>query len=384
MAINLEKKDCCGCQVCMNICPKQCISMQPDDEGFLYPCVDHETCIECGLCEKRCPAVNRAETANEFEQKVFACWNLDPDTRINSTSGGIISALSEKVIEAGGYVVGAYYKDDFTVAHMIGSNSDDINLLRQSKYLQSDTGMIYQAVKNALKTGKTVLFCGTPCHNAALRNYLIKIPDNLIQCDFICRGVISPKVFTCFLEYLEKKYHGKVTKVQFKNKDFGWNRFSTKIRFDNGAEYIKDRYHDPYMVSYLRYSVSLRPSCYECKYKGSERFADITVGDFWGIGALNPELDENKGTSLVIINSQKGRDAFDSIGDTVFYEERAMADIPGGNMCFTKSPKPGKFRELFFKDLGKKSFGSIYKRYVFRRKLDSLSSKTKKLFRKKQ
>lgn len=375
MIPNVGVSDCCGCQVCMNACSVSCIHMKKDKEFFLYPEIDEQKCIECHVCERVCPALNREKSNSEFDKKVYACWNLDTGKRRDSTSGGIITALSEQVISEGGVVVGAYYRNDFTVAHMIGVSEKDISKLRQSKYMQSDIGFIYRETKKILAEGKKVLFCGTPCHNAALRNYLKKIPDNLYQCDFICRGVISSGVFKAYLAYLEKKYGGKTIKVQFKNKDLGWNRFSTKIWFDNGRTYIKDRYHDPYMVSYLRYGVSLRPSCYECKYKGTDRYADITVGDFWGIGKKDPNLDDNKGTSLVMINSDKGASVFQKVLNHLAYTECSIDDIPGGNMCLSQSPRKGEYREVFFKDLGKKSFGLIYKRYVLKRKLHTFLHK---------
>ena len=228
MIPDVKKTDCCGCQACMNACPVSCIEMKPDEEFFLYPHIDSEKCVHCHACERVCPALNKNLPENTENKKVYACWNPDMDKRINSTSGGVVSVLSEKIISEGGCVVGAYYRDDFTVAHMIGATEQEILKLRQSKYMQSDMGLIYKAVGELLKEGKKVLFCGTPCHNAALRNYLRVVPDNLFQCDFICRGVISPGVFKEYLSYLEKKYKGKAVKVQFKNKDYGWNRFSTK------------------------------------------------------------------------------------------------------------------------------------------------------------
>lgn len=371
MILDIKKQDCCGCSLCMNACPKGCISMEEDTERFKYPKIDESKCVKCHACERICPALNKPQPINDIQQTVYAAWNKDPDTRIISTSGGIVSAISERIINEGGCVVGAYYKENFTVAHMIGCKLSDIDLLRQSKYMQSDMGMIYKEVKKILESGRKVLFCGTPCHNAALRKFIKGNPENLYQVDFICRGVISPGVFTEYLKYLEKKYKGKTVKVHFKNKDYGWNRFSTKISFDNGKVYIQDRYHDPYMTSYLRYSVSLRPSCYECRFKGTERFSDITVGDFWGISKKDPSLDEDKGTSLVMINTMKGKKLFDSLNDSIVVTECSIDDVPDGNMCLSRSPKKGEFRELFFKDLGKKSFGFIFKRYVLRQKINT-------------
>lgn len=374
MSLEIKKNICCGCSLCANVCPKECITMTSDNEFFKYPQIDQYKCIDCNACERICPVLNKPNKKNNIDQSVYAAWNNDPKKRINSTSGGLVSALSEKIISEGGCIIGAYYRNDFTVAHMVGFNNEDIELLRQSKYMQSDMGMIYRELKKILASDRKVLFCGTPCQNAAIRNYLGD-NENLYQLDFICRGVISPGVFLEYIKYLERKYKGKTIKVQFKNKDYGWNRFSTKIWFDNGKEYIKDRYHDPYMMLYLRYSVSLRPSCYECHFKGNDRYSDITVGDFWGIGKKDPELDEDKGTSLVMINSKKGLELFGSLGESVVSTICDIDDIPNGNMCLRKSPPKGENRDLFFRDLGGKSFGYIFYRYVLFRKIRTILSK---------
>lgn len=376
MALDINKEDCCGCGLCSNVCPQECIKMCSDGEGFLYPNIDVDSCINCGLCEKKCPALNKPNVVNEKNCDVYAAWNKDEKIRISSTSGGVVSAMYEYVIENGGYIVGAYYKEDYTVAHMIGESEKDILLLKQSKYMQSDMGVVYKKIQELLDMGKMVLFCGTPCHNAAVRKYIDDKNGRLYLVDFVCRGVCSPKVFLEYLKFLEKKYKSRTIKVQFKNKDYGWNRFSTKIIFENGKEYIKDRYHDPYMVSYLRYSVTLRPSCYECKFKGDERYSDITVGDFWGVGEVDSRLDTDKGTSLVIRNTLKGKEFFDLMKGKLVYTECRLDDIKEGNMCLHKAPAEGKYRTYYFKDLGKRSFGYIYFKYVIRRKWYMLLKKT--------
>lgn len=349
-------KDCTGCSSCYNICNSNAISMIPDSEGSYYPVVDYSKCKECKACVNRCPILSNIDNADYSYPKVYAAWNKDENVRINSTSGGIFSALAHSVISEGGIVVGAIYDENFEIKHVCIDNEGKINELRQSKYAQSIIGNIYRQVKDYLQNGKTVLFCGSPCQSAGLQNFLNKKYDNLYCCDFICRGVISQKVYQKYLKDLESIYDSKVSKVHFKNKDFGWNRFSTKISFENGKNYHQDRNHDYYMKGYLKHNLYLRPSCHVCHFKTLPRVSDLSLGDFWGIGNYKKELDCDKGTSVILINSQKGQKLFDSIKNNIVFEERTVENVIAGNSCLLETAKPGTYREYFFKKIDKQRF----------------------------
>lgn len=358
----VNKELCCGCAVCADRCPKKCITMTADGEGFLYPGVDRDRCVDCGLCNNVCPIENPNEKKDGISA-AFAVWNKDEDIRIQSTSGGVFSALADAVIQQGGIVIGAQYVQDHQVGHVVTEDKDFIVKLRQSKYVQSKTNGIYIAAKKAVATGRTVLFCGTPCHTEALIRFINGKPDNLVLCDFICRGVISPLVYQKYLEYLEKQYGAKVQAVHFKNKTFGWHRFSTKVTFENGKEYIQDRYHDSYMLLYLRENVSLRPSCYECRFKGISRCSDITLGDFWGAQEKYGDLDNDCGTSAVLIHTEKGNNLLFNSQDLLEIHKVDAIDIIKGNDCILYPPVCTTDRNKFFNDLTSKSFSFITRKY---------------------
>lgn len=359
----LEKNKCTGCYACYNACPKNCIAMERDHEGFSYPIIDKEKCVECGLCEKACPILHKVVVkTNTTTPDIFAAWSLNDTIRLNSTSGGIFSEIALSFLEKGGYICGARYGEKHHIEHCVANTAEGLEKIRQSKYAQSDIGYVYRDIKKLLDNDQKVLFCGTPCECAGLRNYLRKDYENLTVVDFVCRGSNSPKVYEKFLEYLEEKYQSKVTKVWFKNKTYGWNRFSTKVEFDNGQSYLEDRYHDKYIVGYIRYNLYMRPSCAHCEYKTFPRVSDITLADFWGIKLDNPELDIEKGTSLVMINSLKGKNLYKNIERGIFSERKTFSDAFGGNACISTSPIMNPKRQYFFEHLDTMTFDVLTKK----------------------
>ncbi|KAB3539662.1 4Fe-4S dicluster domain-containing protein [Alkaliphilus pronyensis] len=360
----IEKELCTGCKSCFNICPYQAITMPTDLEGFWYPFVN-EKCKKCGLCLKICPSLNRRSYNHHFNTPlVYAAWSRNEEVRCFSTSGGIFSELAHQVLNDGGWVVGAQYTCDFLVEHSMARNSTGISRLRQSKYLQSDTNTIYQQTLEALELGKKILFCGTPCQNAALDTFLRRDYQNLVKCDFICRGVISPMVYTKYLEMLEERYGQPIISVTFKNKSRGWNGFCTKIQFTDGQEYIEDRNHDLYMIGYLKYNLYLRTSCHHCLYKQLPRVSDITLGDFWGIGRTRPHLDEDKGTSVVLLNSNRGQQLFEKISKRVEFEECTLDEAIKGNVCILESTPKGPCRNVFFQEILANPFDVAFNKVV--------------------
>jgi acetyltransferase-like isoleucine patch superfamily enzyme/coenzyme F420-reducing hydrogenase beta subunit len=267
------------------------------------------------------------------------------------------------MLDIKGYVAGAVFAKDHTVCHVVTSDSQMLDALRSSKYLQSYTGELFNSVRQLLEDNKQVLICGTPCQIAGLYNVLGKDYEGLITCDFICRGVNSPKVFLMYMEMLERKYDAKATRIKFKNKTYGWHRFSTRIDFANGKTYIKDRYHDPFTLGYLISNSFVRPSCYFCQFKRMPRQADITLADFWGLDNILPELDNDCGTSAVLLNSEKGREFFRSVGDVLFYQECTLQQVAAGNPALGQSleHKPG--RDRFFNDIDSMSFTELSRKH---------------------
>lgn len=360
-----DKFECCGCNACGDICVHKAITFKTDIEGFWYPEVDKDRCTDCGLCEKVCPIINIKDLKkNDFDKPItYAAINKKMSVRWNSTSGGAYTALAETILAKGGYVSGAIYNENFSVRNYVSNNSDDLEKLRSSKYLQSNAEGLYSEIKKLLKKGEKVLACGTPCQMTALRSFLRKDYDNLIIVDFICRGVNSPKVYRKYLDSLEKKFGGKVVYVKAKNKELGWRNLTRKVIFDNGKVYYGVRMDDDFRRGYHT-NVFCRPSCYTCQFKGFPRIADITIADYWGIEKIDKNMDNNIGTSMVLINSKKGEVFFEEVKDKMEWEQTQFESILRGNIALSKSIEASKInRENFFEDLDKGTFDDVVAKY---------------------
>lgn len=382
-----NKVDCCGCNACGDVCAHQAITFKTDHEGFWYPSVDTELCVDCGLCNKVCPMENKAEDVIRFnEPLVYAAYAKDETIRLDSTSGGIHSMLAQTTYEQNGFVGGAVYNKDHTVSQIVSPDSAMLSEIRSSKYLQSTSFGVYREIQKLLREQKSVLYCGCPCQIHALYNFLGRGYENLTTCDFICRGVNSPKVFLKYIEMLERQYGARAAKIKFKAKKWGWHNFSLRVNFENGKEYCKDRWHDLFFIGYLQSGNFARPSCYECPFKGFPQKADITLADFWGIEKVDPTMDQNKGTSLVMVNSDKGMRLFDAIKDKIEWRQFTMDDARTGNPAMDgslKSEKPN--RADFFHDLDIVPFEKVAAKYfpipswknTFKKKLRPLKSMLK-------
>ncbi len=361
----INKVDCCGCNACGDICGKHAISFVTDNEGFWYPQVNKDLCVDCGLCDKVCPILHKANHVERYaEPTVFAAYTKDEAIRLDSTSGGIHARLALQMYEKRAYVGGAVYNPDHTVSQIVDDNPARLPEIRSSKYLQSNAESVYKEIRSLLLKGKNVFFCGCPCQIHALYNFLGKEYENLVTCDFICRGVNSPKVFLKYMEMLERQYGGKATEIKFKNKKWGWHNFSMRVNFENGKEYCKDRYHDLFFIGYLQANLITRPSCYQCHFKGFPQKADISLADFWGIEKIDKTMDQDKGTSLVMINSDKGRALFDSIMEGIEWRQLTMNDARAGNPAMDASLKSvSPHRDAFFEDLDIMPFENVASKY---------------------
>jgi len=357
--------DCCGCNACGDVCAHGAITFKTDIEGFWYPVVDETKCVDCRLCERVCPELHIGELKkNDNNPPVtVAAINKNMAVRWDCTSGGAFSALAEVMYEQGGYVSGAVYDENFLVHNFVSDKPEDLSRLRSSKYLQSNAEGLYVRIRELLRNGKKVLACGTPCQMAALRLFLHKDYDNLVIVDFICRGVNSPKVYRKYLDSLERKYGGKVVYVKAKNKELGWRNLTRKVVFDNGKVYYGVKMDDNFRRGYHT-NVFCRPSCYTCQYKGFPRIADITIADYWGIEKINKNLDNNIGTSMILLNSKKGENFFGQVKDKIEWEYTTFESILPGNVALTKPIEPAKIdRRQFFEDLDKGTFDEVVSKY---------------------
>lgn len=375
-----NSKDCCGCNACGDICAHNAITFKIDIEGFWYPEVDNSKCNNCGLCEKICPELHISELKkNDFEKPIYtiAAINKDMSIRWDSTSGGAFSALADIMYEQGGYVSGAIYNEDFSVRNYISNNPKDLAILRSSKYLQSNAVGLYSEIRDLLRKGEKVLACGTPCQMAALRSFLRKEYENLIIVDFICRGVNSPKVYRKYLDSLERRYGGKVVYVKAKNKELGWRNLTRKVMFDNGKVYYGVKMNDDFRRGYHT-NVFCRPSCYTCKYKGFPRMADITIADYWGIEKIDKNLDNNIGTSMILLNSKKGVDYFEKVKDKLEWKYTEFESILLGNVALFKPIEPAKIdRKQFFETLNDFTFEEVAQRFFPLIKKENLPLKSR-------
>lgn len=349
----LEESCCTGCAVCANVCPNNCIFMKYDDEGFLYPEIDIKKCTECGLCEKSCPAINNPVNDNFIEPEVYAAWSLDDEVRASSSSGGIFTELAHKVLDNGGFVSGARYKTNNLVEHCLINSREQLHELRQSKYVQSEIGLIFRDIKKLLEEDRTVMFTGTPCQSEGLMQFLNKKYDNLLLCDIVCHGVNSPMVYLKYFNGLEEEYKSKIKKINFRDKRNGWKDFGTSVVFDNGKEYFCSQKKEPFYRGFIK-NLYLRPSCYNCQYKSFPRLSDITLADFWGINLI-AENEIYKGVSLLLINSNKGKHYLEEISKYISKEQKTLKDATLKNPCILNSVTLSNKRELLFKALRKET-----------------------------
>lgn len=372
--IDIKKNiDCNGCRACIEICPVNCIEWNLDKEGFRYPKVDVSRCIHCNKCDNVCPQIHlEKKEYNRVRPKVYGAYSFNEEIRINSTSGGIFSILANFILNERGWVAGAVYNDEFDLVSLITNKTEDLKKLRSSKYLQNDPHQLYPEVEKLLKQGEKVLVCSTPCQIAGLLNFLNKPYNNLYTVDFICKGVCSPLFFHHYLSNLEKKYKSQIEHVHFKYKDANhpWGSLATKITFKNGKIYLKNKKDDPYMCTFLDTGLVVRPCCLECKFKDFPRFADISLGDFWGIKKFYPDIkDTSAGFSVITSNNEKGDFLLDSIKNNIFLREVNLDEVTAGNIHLLQPYDPhygssDKVREQFFSDLQLIGFDNTIKKYV--------------------
>ena len=318
---------CTGCGMCLVSCPQNCISMKRDSEGFNYPVVDSRKCIECSMCLRKCHAyIKKQVEADKGDRQYYIAKSKNDKLRYHSTSGGIFSEFAQKVLKDNGAIVGAKYDNKRKeVRHTLITDIESLDTIRRSKYVQSDILEVIEPLQRYIESGKKVLFCGTPCQAASIQK-ILGFKENLIILDFACLGVASPKAFKYWIEELETCRDSKVKEIWFKYKDRGWHNspLATKIEYENGDSEILRGKNNIYMKGYVEEYLFNRPCCDECKYKGERKKSDITIGDFWG---LDPNIDDDKGTSFIIVNTEKGKEFLQKMDCNLEIERCNYADI---------------------------------------------------------
>ena len=348
-----DKRECCGCHACVQKCPRQCISMQEDCEGFLYPKIDVASCVECGLCEMVCPMLNVSESREPME--VCAVKSADDKVRMASSSGGLFTMLAEQTIAEGGAVFGAKFSEGCQkVLHSAAEDMDGVAAFRGSKYVQSVIGDSYQQAERMLKAGRKVLFSATPCQIAGLKRYLGKEYENLLTVDVACHGVPSPLVWR---EYLQSVVpHGEsVQKVNMRDKQMGWSAYRVNITTDKRT-LSQPASENLYIEGFLR-DIYLRPSCYDCPAKAGRSGSDITLGDFWGVANLHPEFMDERGVGFSLAWSKQGVNIVRKTECSIV--ESSYNNAKEFNPCIERSVAEPELRELFWEKFEQEGVAAI-------------------------
>ena len=405
-----DKKNCCGCSACVQRCPKQCISLTEDEEGFLYPYVNEESCVECGLCEKICPILNPQEET--FPLQVIAAKNTNTEERLGSSSGGLFLPLAKSIINEGGIVFGADYDSNWEVHHVGVENISGLYALMMSKYLQSRIENTYKEAEKFLKCGRKVMFVGTPCQIAGLHGFLRhKVYPNLLTIDVVCHGAPSPGVWRQYLaetyseeEFIKSRLKAAAGKntvlyqslnakspigdIKFRDKTDGWKKYRFVVRQKSASKADQNsvlssvfHYDNEYMNGFLN-DIYLRPSCYHCTLKNGASHSDMTIADYWAAKVVDKDFDDDKGLGLVILYSEKGRKVFAGLDLTVREVSSENAHLYNGG--FNEHTLPHPKRAKFFRMISSgysvsDSVTTCLKVSVIRRNLRRIKTVMKKI-----
>lgn len=358
-----EKAKCCGCTACKTVCPMHCISMESDDEGFLYPIVDQDKCIQCRKCENVCPILNATDDI-AFSQDGYLIRSRDPEIRRTSAAGGAFSPIAEYVIEQDGFVCGVYLNEQFRAEHIVCKDKENLFQFRGSKYMQSELNEVFSQILSLLEEKKLVLFSGTPCQVEGLLNAVKKPYDNLITVDVVCHSVPSPVVFDKYIQYIESKYQDKIISVRFRDKHYGYDYPTMKLTGQRKGEF----YHhgmesDPWLRAFFSGRCD-RPSCYKCVFKKQYRRSDISIWDCHNAEQYTEHFRDSSGTTKVLVHSGKGKQFFSEIRNRydviAVTPEKLVDNSPAMLKCV---PLKETERVCFFQDMQELSGSELIKKY---------------------
>lgn len=373
--VSTDNKKCYGCSACAAVCPQKCIQMQANEEGFFYPNVSVSDCVHCGKCDAVCPIGQDVKSCDKLT--AYAGKNKLTHERISSSSGGIFLPIAKSVVEHGGVVFGVALNDSFLAVHAFAETVQDLQKFCGSKYMQSDIGNSFADVKRFLEQEREVLFTGTPCQVAGLKHYLGKEYDTLYTLDLVCHGVPSPALW---LKYLKSFKRGMPQSVSFRDKSSGWGSFSVRITFPDYThcvKYFKDTFYEMFLANF-----TLRESCYTCEFKGGNLYGDLTIADFWGVGDIVPEMNDDKGVSLILQNSEKGNQLLERVRTQIDLQlvdrQRALQGNKAAAACPARSPRRDKYLNAMRKN---KSYSYIYDNCYQSTKLERLKTNVIKILR---
>lgn len=373
-----DKKNCCGCTACENACPRKCITMEEDEEGFLYPKIDVSRCVDCGLCEKICP-VNGARSLAQRDLRTFVVRDKRMDIVKSSTSGGVFTSIMEYILSQNGVIYGVILDEDMVAKHIRLEDTNDTRFKRipGSKYVRSEIRGIYQQVKQDLDNARIVCFSGTPCQVAGLKSFLRNDYKTLLTVDVVCHGNPSPLYWKKYVEYQERQYKSRIVDAKFRSKTYGYHSGSMRLLFANGKKYVGSVRVNLYLKAFFK-DLCSRPSCYHCAFKHAHRVSDLTVYDSWHAGKLAGIKDDDKGYTNVIVQSEKGQMLFDAVCNTLDIYEVDTEQAIAMDGCMVRSSVPwNPGREKFLKELNdtdnlKKYCKNFYKISLTDRIIESL------------
>ena len=358
-----EKKNCCGCTACVAVCPKGCISMKEDEEGFFYPSVDKTQCVDCGACDKVCPIANK-KTIEHFKQKAYILQNKNEEELQESTAGGAFTPIAKYVLQKGGVVFGVQFTETLEAHHIHVENEKDLYRFRNSKYVQSFVGEgTFNQIKSFLRQGRTVCFSGTPCQIEGLKSYLGRDYENLITVDVVCRAVPSPLIFKKYVEYQEARTKETIKTVRFRDKHYGYKYSTMNVITDkNHGKYHEGVESDPWLRAFFS-NICDRPSCHKCRFRSRYRVSDFTIWDCFHVGRFSKELDNDRGATRVLVHTQKACKLFNAIKESFNYVEVEPDVIVEGAKEMQKSVLPNAKREEFFADAQVLDGKALFEKY---------------------
>ncbi len=354
--------ECTGCGACAAACQEQAIAMIANDEGFLVPLINHKRCAVCKHCSTICPVLH-PETIPEGNPVAMAAVCTDELIRHRSSSGGIFHLLAEEILQQGGAVAGAAWDPDMKLRHRLIRTRDELAPLLGSKYVQSRMDDIYPDIQELLSKHVPVLFCGTPCQTAGLKAFLGGDSPGLVCVDLACHGVPSPGIWRQYVKELSQQYRSALRSFSFRDKSTGWRRYSVQAEFDGKDPVSVPHTQDPYMWLFLK-AMTLRPVCYTCPYRGLRRISDLTLADLWGAEKMAPELDDDQGVSLVLIQTEKGKALWSKVANRVRYHPADLTLVVKSNPRLVQSPDRPVARKTCFSLVGKQPFSEIVQRVL--------------------
>ncbi len=366
--------DCTLCGACINTCPTNAIRLKKQYLDFCYPDIDEDLCINCNKCELSCPILGEKSKPENGFPIAFAAKSKNDEVRIRSSSGGAFYEFADKMLKDGGYVCGAVFDEEFHVKHIVSNSKNDVYRMMGSKYAQSDMGYCYREIKDVLEKGHKVLFSGCPCQVAGLRTFLGKEYRNMLLVELICHGIPSDQMLQAYIRMQEKKYGAKLKRMEFRNKTKGWHNSAVRMEFENGKIYAEPMTIDAFMQGYFR-GVSLKESCFSCQFRNFASGSDLTIGDFWGAEIEMSHIDDNKGLSVVISNSQKG---------TVFLEKTMTSCVPVKmdnilkyNQALVRPFSIGEQRTVFYKYATEKGAEKAIEQFFYEKLLQKIKRKSR-------